>query len=247
MPPVLALDDLTLGYGAGAPVLSGINLAVAEGEVLALVGANGAGKSTLLRSLLRLNEPISGRITLLGEDVRGLSPRALRRLRARVGLVFQKHNLVPRISVLGNVLHGAIARGAGPAAWFQALAPARLRREAMDCLEQVGLAHLAARRADRLSGGQSQRVAIARVLMQRPAMILADEPTASLDPAAGEEVMSLLAGLARAGGHTCIFTSHDLDQALRHADRVVGLRGGGVALDRPTAMMESQSLAHLYA
>lgn len=242
----MAVRDLVVRYAAGPAVLDGVTLTIEPGAIVALVGANGAGKSTLLRALLRLTEPSAGTIGLLGADVRALRPRALRRLRARVGLVFQRHNLVPRASVLGNVVHGAIARGAGPAAWFQTLAPAVLRDEAMGCLARVGLADLAGRRADRLSGGQSQRVAIARVLMQRPALLLADEPTASLDPAAGDEVMALLSGLARETGRTCVFTSHDLDQALQHADRVIGLRGGRIVIDQPAATLDSHALRPLY-
>ncbi len=217
-----------------------------RGQILALIGPNGAGKSTLLRCLLHLVPPEAGRIGLLGADPARLRGAALRRLRARVGFVFQRHNLVPRLSALSNVIHGAIARH-GPRAWHQSLAPASAREEAMECLAEVGLAPLALRRADRLSGGQSQRVAVARALMQRPELILADEPVASLDPAAGREVMELLEDLARRRGLTVLFTTHHMAHALAHADRVVALRAGEVAFDRPAAASRAAELERLFA
>lgn len=231
----LAIDGLAKSFGGGKPVLNRVSLNVTRGEAVALIGANGSGKSTLLRCCLRLIEPDDGTIAILGAPITGLEGRGLRLLRARVGFVFQRHNLVPRLSALSNVVHGALALGSGPSAWGRFLAPRRLRRDAMDCLDRVGLAEIALRRADQLSGGQSQRVAIARVLMQRPAMILADEPVASLDPAAGEEVMRLFIDLIRRDSITLVFASHHLRHALDFADRVVGLRGGTVAVDRPTS------------
>ena len=250
-PAVATFADLEVGglskrFGGKVQVLSGVSLAVGKGEAVALIGANGAGKSTLLRSCLRLVEPDAGEIRLLGEDVRALKPAALRRLRSRVGFVFQRHNLVPRLPALSNVLHGALARRAGPRAWFHEIAPRALREEAMSCLERVGLANLASRRADQLSGGQSQRVAIARALMQRPEMMFADEPVASLDPAAGEEVMACFLDLIRRERLTLVFTTHDLRHALEYGDRVVGLRGGRVTIDAPAKTLDLPSLRSFY-
>jgi phosphonate transport system ATP-binding protein len=153
---------------------------------------------------------------------------------------------VPRLPVLSNVLHGALARGAGPRAWFHQSAPCALREEAMGCLERVGLAELALRRADRLSGGQSQRVAIARALMQRPEVMFADEPVASLDPAAGEEVMGCFLDLVRRERLTLVFTTHDLRHALHYGERVVGLREGRVGIDAPAATLDLPSLRSFY-
>ena len=154
-------------YEAGRPVLDGIDLTVRRGNAVALLGANGSGKSTFLRCCLRLVEPSGGTIQLLGQEVTVLRHGPLRRVRAQVGFIFQRHNLVPRLSALSNVVHGAQARRSGPRTWLQSLAPRAVREEAMHCLDRVGLAEIAHRRADRLSGGQSQRVAIARALMQR--------------------------------------------------------------------------------
>jgi phosphonate transport system ATP-binding protein len=246
LPAELEVRGLSKRFGGGVEVLSGVGLAVGKGEAVALIGANGAGKSTLLRCCLRLVEPEAGEIRLLGSEVRTLPPEALRRLRARVGFVFQRHNLVPRLPVLSNVLHGALARRPGPQAWFHEIAPRALREEAMSCLERVGLAGLATRRADQLSGGQSQRVAIARALMQRPEVMFADEPAASLDPAAGEEVMACFLGLVRHDRLTLVFTTHDLRHALGYGDRVVGLRGGRVTIDAPAAALDLGSLRAFY-
>jgi phosphonate transport system ATP-binding protein len=245
-PADLEVRGLAKRFRRDVEVLADVGLAVGKGEAVALIGANGAGKSTLLRSCLRLVEPDAGHIRLLGQDVRALKSAALRRLRARVGFVFQRHNLVPRLPVLSNVLHGALARRAGPRAWFHQTAPRALREEAMHCLERVGLANLASRRADQLSGGQSQRVAIARALMQRPELMFADEPVASLDPAAGEEVMGCFLDLIRRERLTLVFTTHDLRHALDYGDRVVGLRGGRVSIDAPAAALDLLSLRSFY-
>lgn len=245
-PPDLVVRGLAKGFGPGTKVLAGVELSVGRGEAVALIGANGTGKSTLLRCCVRLIEPDAGELRLLGRDIHALGRRDLRRLRSRVGFVFQRHNLVPRLSALTNVLHGAQSRHRGPGAWLQSLAPQRLRAEALSCLDQVGLAEIADRRADQLSGGQSQRVAIARALMQRPAMLLADEPVASLDPAAGEEVMQLLRTLVDAAGLTLIFTAHNLRHALDYADRVLGLRDGRIAIEAPARALDLATLRAFY-
>ena len=231
--PALAVSGLAKSYGERT-ILSGVDLVVPPGEVVALLGANGTGKSTLLRCLIRLVEPSGGTIEALGQNVTELDRRGLARFRSRVGFVFQRHNLVPRLSALTNVVHGVQSRVAGPRTWLQSLAPATVRDEAMTCLEAVDLAHICHQRADSLSGGQSQRVAIARMLMQRPELVLADEPDASLDPRAGEEVMALLYSLAKKNNLALVLISHHIAHAIRFSDRIVGLAGGGVAFDRPS-------------
>jgi len=245
-PDDLAVRGLRKGYDGGTPVLAGIDLVVPRGQSVALIGANGAGKSTLLRCCMHLIQPDAGVVNLLGLDVGQLSPKALRHLRAKVGFVFQKHNLVPRLSVLSNVLHGAIARSSFARSWRQSWASGALREEALSCLARVGLAHLAGQRVDKLSGGQSQRVAIARALMQGPCMMVADEPVASLDPSSGEEVMRLFSTLVREEGLTMLFTSHDLSHAIKYADRVIALRHGVVALDALSDSLNVETLRALY-
>ncbi|MBL9075623.1 ATP-binding cassette domain-containing protein [Tabrizicola sp.] len=243
--PVLAVRGLTKDF-PGRTVLQDLSFTLAPGQATALIGANGSGKSTLLRCLVRLIEPSGGEIRMLGRDIRALPPRALRRLRAEVGIVWQRHNLVPRLSALSNVIHGVQARMTGPRAWTQSLAPAAVRDEAMACLARVGLADRALVRVDSLSGGQQQRIAIARMLMQRPTFILADEPDASLDPQTGEEVMSLLLGLVREEGLSLLVISHRLEHTLRFSDRILGLANGRIALDLPTRRANAASLRQFF-
>jgi phosphonate transport system ATP-binding protein len=243
--PVLAVAGLRKSF-SGREILAGLDFAIAPGQSTALIGANGSGKSTLLRCLVRLVEPTAGRVGMLGQQVTDLSARDLRRFRARVGIVWQRHNLVPRISALSNVVHGVQARMSGPRAWFQALAPAEVRAEAMSCLARVGLADRAGARVDSLSGGQQQRVAIARMLMQRPEFILADEPDASLDPQTGQEVMELLLGLVRQDGLSLLVISHRLEHTLAYSDRILGLHQGRIALDLPTAEANAAALRRFF-
>lgn len=243
----LRVNGLRKSFADGSvEVFRDVSFDVPEGQAVALIGANGAGKSTLLRCCLRLIEPDSGQITINGLDMSAQNGRALRKSRARVGFVFQKHNLVPRLSVLSNVCHGALAHGHGLRAWSHGLARQDEREHALYCLEQVGLADLAERRADHLSGGQSQRVAIARALMQKPAVLFADEPVASLDPHAGEEIMTLFRDLNQRHGLTLVFVSHQLSHALGYADRVLGLKDKTLVLDSATHNQSEESLRGLY-
>jgi phosphonate transport system ATP-binding protein len=245
-PPAVSVRGLVKRFGEGATVVDGLDLDVAVGSSVAVIGANGTGKSTLLRMLVRLIEPTAGAIRVLDEEVTALAGKRLARLRARVGFVFQKHNLVTRSSALTNVVHGVQSRMAGPRTWHQAIAPAAVRQEALASLARVGLADKALARVDTLSGGQSQRVAIARMLMQRPSLVIADEPDASLDPKAGEEVMALLASLARERGLTLLFVSHRMEHAAAYADRIVGLRGGKVDLDQPSSRLSEADLREFF-
>jgi phosphonate transport system ATP-binding protein len=242
---VLAVSQLAKSFN-GTPVLEGLDFTVRAGVATALIGANGSGKSTLMKCLIRLIEPSAGQITMLGQDVLSLSPRALRAFRAQVGVVWQKHNLVPRLSALSNVVHGVQSRMSGPRTWFQSLAPAAVRAQALTCLDRVGLADRALQRVDSLSGGQAQRVAIARMLMQEPRIILADEPDASLDPQSGEEVMRLLSGLARQDGLTLIIISHRMEHTLEFSDHILGLQQGRIVMDRPTRGTDAALLRRFF-
>ena len=239
--PVVRVTGLRKSFG-DRTILDGVDLAIHPGTAVALIGANGTGKSTLLRLIVRLIEPDAGRIEALGADVTALSGPALRAVRTKVGVVFQRQKHVGRRSVLTNVVHGVQGREHGPRTWLQALAREEVRREALACLEAVGLADRALQRADRLSGGQSQRVAIARMLMQRPEFVLADEPDASLDPRAGEEVMHLLRQLTRERGLGLMVISHHLDHTIAFSDRIVGLAEGKVAFDIPAQEADPSAL-----
>ena len=247
--PILPVDLRVTGLAksfAGTQIFKDVSFGLSRSEAVAIVGANGTGKSTLLRCLMGLIPADAGAIDVLGTDVRGASGAALRAMRAQMGLVSQKHNLVPRLSVLSNVVQGLLGQKPGIRHWSQSFAPATSREAAMAALDKVGLAHLAMRRADRLSGGQSQRVAIARALVGEPRILIADEPTASLDPAAGEDVMDLFFDLARREGVTVIFISHNIDHALKYGDRILGLAQGGMPLDARAASLSAEKLRGLY-
>lgn len=241
--PELSVRDLAVAYGEAPPVFSGVAFTVGRGEQVALIGANGAGKSTLLKCCLGLVRPVAGEVALFGERVEARGSRAIR---GGIGFVAQKHNLVPRLSVLSNVVHGTLAEASGPRRWLHGLAPKAVRERALAALDMVGLGDYALRRADALSGGQSQRVAIARALVAAPRLMLADEPAASLDPTAGEEVMEVFSRVSRETGTTLVFTTHHLDHATRFAGRVIGLAGGRLALDMPSSALAPDSIRHIY-
>jgi phosphonate transport system ATP-binding protein len=215
-------------------VLEDIGFRVGAGEVVVLLGPSGAGKTTLFRCLARLVEADAGEIRLLGQAIGGLAPRALRRARREVGLVFQQHNLIRRRSALDNVLAGRLAE---VPLWRVAARRfgAAERQRAYAALDRVGLLEFAGRRADRLSGGQQQRVAIARVLAQQSRVILADEPVASLDPVSAVAVLSLLRELARQDGIAVLCSLHQVDLVPGFADRVLGLSAGRLVADEPIA------------
>ena len=242
----LPVEGLTKAFVSSAPIFSDVGFSVQRGEAIAIVGANGTGKSTLLRCLLSLIEPNSGIVAVLGQDMTRQRRRAMRALRAQTVLVSQKHNLVPRLSLLSNVLHGLLGQGSGPRYWVHTLAPALTREQAMEALAKVGMSDLALRRADRLSGGQSQRVAIARSLVARPRLLFADESTASLDPAGGEEVMAKFFQLVCEEGVTVVFVSHNIAHALTYGDRVLGLAGGRLELDASASGLKVADLRKLY-
>ena len=225
-----------------------MTLSVRAGERVALIGPNGAGKSTLLRCLAGLQGGDPGRVSTLGvDDPARAAPRERRRLRRRIGFVLQSPALVRQLSALSNVVHGLLGDAGSWRGWNQLVAPADWRERALDALDEVGLAHRASSRAGTLSGGQQQRVAIARSLVREPRLLFADEPAASLDPAAGNEVMQRLGDMSRRRGAALVFTTHDMAHALAYATRVVALRDGRVLLDRPaSALAAADALANVF-
>lgn len=241
----ISVQNLSKKFG-NVTVLNDVSFEVQRGTSIALLGHNGSGKSTLLRCLVRLIDPEQGNVQLLGHNVTKIDGKDLRELRSRIGFIFQHHNLVKRASVLSNVLHGALSRSHNPRLWFQGTAPRKEREQAMQALDQVGLAEFASRRADQLSGGQSQRVAIARALMQRPHLIMADEPVASLDPQAGDDVMNLLFTLSQQNNITLLFSTHHLDHALSFSERIVVLKKGNLIRHAPTFEQNVKELRGLY-
>jgi len=243
--PILCFQGVTKQFGTQR-VLQGVTLSVRPGEVTALLGSNGSGKSTLLRMVPKLMVADSGDVQVFGQSLSSIRRKELRAIRSQVGFIFQKHNLVPRLSALTNTLHGALGRTRSPQAWFHSIAPSRLRQEALACLSQVGLQEHALKEARFLSGGQSQRVAIARALMQRPKLILADEPVASLDPDAGEHVMRLLRTVAKEMGIGLLFSTHHLEHAIGYSDNIVGLVGGKIKFNNPANGVNIDKLRAVY-
>lgn len=228
--------------------LSGVTLSVQPGETLALLGQSGAGKTTLFRLLNGTLRPSAGSVLFEGRDTTSLSAGELRAMRRRVGTIYQQHNLVPSLTALENALCGALGRMSFLSTLRSIFRPARTDIEqAMHALELVGLADKRNARADELSGGQQQRLAAARVLMQSPDVILADEPTASLDPALAETITSLLTRLARDGCRTLIMAVHKVELARQHFPRVLGLRAGCLTFDAPPSQVHGDLLAALYS
>jgi phosphonate transport system ATP-binding protein len=242
--PVITVRGVTKVFGS-TRALHDVDLTVEPGEVVVLLGLSGSGKSTLLRHLDGLDFPTAGTVEVLGQHIPTLRPRALRALRGRVGMIFQQFELVPALTVLENVLTGALSRLTGPrlGLWMY---PRSLRLTALTHLDRVGLLEKAYQRADQLSGGQQQRVAIARALMQSPEILLADEPVASLDPESSEQVMRLIREIAADDGLTVVCSLHQVDLALGWGDRIVGLRQGEVVLDTPTAGLGKAQVMEIY-
>jgi len=226
-------------------VLDGIDLTVRQGEFVVVLGPSGSGKTTLLRALNRLVEPAAGTVRIAGRRVTGAPPAELRAVRRQTGMIFQQFNLVRRATALENVLAGRLGYVPVLASLLGAF-PRADREIARACLERVGLAHLADRRADRLSGGEQQRVAIARALAQSPVVVLADEPTASLDPALTGTIMDLLRGINEERGLTLLVSQHQLETALAYASRIVGLRRGRIVFDGPPAAVGPAVVRAIY-
>ena len=225
--------------------LDSVDLTVPGGQMLAILGASGSGKSTLLRTLNGLVVPSSGTVEVLGTDVTSARGRRMRELRCGVGFIFQQFGLVGRLSVMENVLSGALGRIRFPRAGVLAY-PRALRLDALAHLERVGLADRAFQRSDTLSGGQQQRVAIARTLMQRPTVLLADEPVASLDPESSAAVLSLLFEICQEKGLTVIASLHQVELARGWADRLVGMRHGRVVLDASPRDVSGEEVMEIY-
>lgn len=242
----LAVRDLSMRYADGHTALSNLNLTVKAGEMVVVLGSNGSGKSTLLKCVVGLNRPTSGSVEVAGRDLARLSGNDLRWARLPLALISQHANLVKRRSVLANVCCGTLGRQRTLRTAL-GLLPQQELGLSRESLEEVGLVHLAAQRAGTLSGGQAQRVAIARALAQRPQVLLADEPIASLDPEAADEVMRLLRRLATEDGLAVMCVLHQPELASLYADRLVGLRRGRLVFDQKAALVQSHQIDSLYA
>ena len=239
----------TYSQGRGTSrALDGITLQVASGEHVGLLGQSGAGKSTLFRLMNGTIRPTGGSVQFEGRDINGMTGVEIRRMRRRIGTIYQQHNLVPSLSALDNTLSGGLGRWSLAHTVRGMFRPHKADLEkAVHALESVGLADKRHDRADQLSGGQQQRVAIARALMQEPDVILADEPVASLDPALAEGIVTLLAQIASEGKRTLIVSLHSVDLALQSFPRTIGLRAGAMQFDMQSSAVDADLIKTLYS
>ncbi len=242
---LLDIKQLEKKYTDKQYALKNITFQVAKGEFLVIIGPSGAGKSTLIRSINQLVKPTGGNIYFNNEDVTAVTGAALRKLRSRIGMIFQHYNLISRTNVLKNVLHGRLGKVSALTSTF-GLYSQEEREKAVALLKTVGLEEHLYKKTKELSGGQMQRVGICRALMQEPQLILADEPIASLDPKSSETVMSYLKKVTEEQQLTCIVNLHQVEIAKRYATRIIGIRAGEIVFDgRPEALTE-EAIQHIY-
>ncbi|MFG6102462.1 phosphonate ABC transporter ATP-binding protein [Leptothoe sp. EHU-05/26/07-4] len=240
---IVGLENVGVTYGNGVTALKSVSLQLNRGEFVVVLGLSGAGKSTLLRTLNHLTPPTQGRVMVDG--IGELStPQALRLHRQRTGMIFQQHQLIERHSALQNVLMGRLAYHSFWRSLFPL--PQTDQRLAVDCLKRVGLMNKALTPVKALSGGQKQRVGIARALAQRPQLMLADEPIASLDPTSAHKVLSLLRTICKTDGIATLLSLHQVDFAKQYGDRIIGLAHGRVIFDGPPSVLEHHTLDEIY-
>ena len=242
---VLCIRGLTKSYKPGVPVLKGIDLDFEESGLTAIIGSSGTGKSTLVRIINRLVDPSAGSILFKGQELSAVEGRALREVRRRIGMVFQEYNLVERLTVMENLLTGRLGYVSPLNGWLRKFPPEDITH-AYQLLEIIGLSAFANQRADSLSGGQRQRVGIARALMQRPEILLADEPTSSLDPKTSVEIMELLKSQGVDNQIPVLVNMHDVELARRFADRIIGMTGGYVVFDGVPDQLSDDHLKLIY-
>lgn len=245
MSVVLSIKNLAKSYVAGKPVLRDINLDIEKPEMVGIIGPSGTGKSTLIRIINRLVDPTSGEVIFHGTDLAKVSGRRLREARRQIGMVFQEYNLVERLSVMENLLTGRLGYVGFFQAWMRRF-PKEDIDYALTLLQVVGLQDFVNQRADSLSGGQRQRVGIARALMQRPGMLLADEPTSSLDPKTSVEIMELLKNVGVENKIPVLVNIHDVELGKRYADRIIGMTGGSIVFDGLPSELTTEHLKTIY-
>lgn len=242
---MLQVKNLSKVYDGGVRALNDVSFEVPPGQFLAVIGLSGSGKSTMLRCINRLIDPTAGQILWNGEDITAATPEEMRRIRRRIGMVFQHFNLVHRSKVITNVLAGRLGY-VNPAWSFFNRFPKEDIEKAFKQLERVGIADKADHRADELSGGQQQRVGIARALMQDPEIILADEPVASLDPVLAHSIMKHLEEINKNDGVTVLCSLHFLDLVHRYADRVIALNEGKLVFEGLPKDIDDQKFKGIY-
>ncbi|MBM7570665.1 phosphonate ABC transporter ATP-binding protein [Aquibacillus albus] len=242
---MIEFKNLSLTYPNGTKGLKNINIKINEGEFVVIVGLSGAGKSTFIRSINRLVTPTEGDLLVDGENILKHNGKSLRELRKKVGMIFQNYNLVKRSTVLKNVISGRL----GYTGTLKSILNMYSKEDmnmAYENLKRVNIEEKLYSRADELSGGQQQRVSIARVLTQKPNVILADEPVASLDPPTSHQVMTYLRQINKEDKITTIVNLHFIDMAMEYADRIIGMRAGEVVYDGPVSEVTEKTFEEIY-
>ncbi|OCT12853.1 phosphonate ABC transporter ATP-binding protein [Paenibacillus pectinilyticus] len=245
MTMLLEFKQVSKQYGTDTKALTDVNFAVKEGEFVSIIGPSGAGKSTLLRCMNRMIDASSGKILFNGSDILACTKQELKRLRTQMGMVFQHYNLVNRLSVIENVLHGRLGYKS-TLEGVLGLYSKEERHQAYTILKTLGLEEQVYKRCDQLSGGQKQRVGIARALVQNPKILLCDEPIASLDPNASKVIMDHLRNISTTMGITVIVNLHQVDTALKYSDRVLGVNKGTIVYDGNPSGINREQLARIY-
>ena len=246
MNSVLRIEGLYKTYpGSSSPALANASMEVRAGEVVSIIGASGAGKTTLMRCINRMVEPDAGAVFIEGTEITQLRDSELRNARRRIGMVFQHFNLVNRLTVMQNVLHGRLGyMNSLDGVMGRYSEDDKLR--ALNLLRETGLEEYAYKRAGELSGGQKQRVGIVRAVMQKPAVMLCDEPIASLDPANSRVIMDLICELAKQGNIGCLVNLHQVEVAMEFSDRIIGMKKGYIVYDGTTSALTDQKLEYIY-
>ena len=234
---MIVFEDVKKVYPNGTVGLKDVNLTIGDGEFVAVIGLSGAGKSTLIRSINRMHRISGGKLMVDDVDVSTLEGKNLRKLRRKIGMIFQSFNLVTRTTVIRNVLTAFVP---DLPFWrsFLGIFPKDMKLKALECLDKVGILEKAFSRCDELSGGQMQRVALARTLAQNPSLILADEPVASLDPVMARVVMDDFRNINKNMGITVIINIHHVELALEYCDRVIGVRAGSIVFDGKASQVD---------
>ena len=243
--PILEFQHVSKVYNNTTKALDDLSFSVKEGEFLSIIGPSGAGKSTILRCINRLVDATDGKIIYDGKDIMHINKRQLRNVRTKTGMIFQHYNLVDRLSVMENVLHGRLGQKSTFSGMIGHYSESE-KEQAFAILEELGLAEQAYKRCDALSGGQKQRVGIARAIMQQPKLILCDEPIASLDPKASKTIMDHLAQINQSMQITCIVNLHQVDVAMKYSQRILGITAGKLVFDGTPSELTQEKIHEIY-
>lgn len=243
--PILEFRNVSKIYSKATKALTDVSFTIDEGEFVSIIGPSGSGKSTILRCINRLVDATQGEIFFDGYDINHADRKEIRQVRKKTGMIFQHYNLVDRLSVIENVLHGRLGHKStmtGVIGYYTE----KEKETAFQILSKLGLMEQAYKRCDELSGGQKQRVGIARSLMQEPRLILCDEPIASLDPNSSKVIMDHLSIINKNMKITCIFNLHQVDVAMRYSKRIIGITSGQIVYDGPPDQLTKSKIHEIY-